>query len=267
MNLDLSEHAGLPIHLTPAPQLEFGAGVVVDEFKIRHFSELSAVYLDLSVAGDEAAYFMYNGVYREADAPLLAEAGLRYELTLFPDRRIGHEYVKTLGHLHAAEPQSGIDYPEICEVLHGVAHFFFQKFGAAPHTALEAFYVEVHSGEKIIIPPGYHHLTINPGPGPLLFSDVVAPGVSGLYEDFKQAGGAAYLEVEKAGGAQFVPNPRYSAAPPLARLRPRQFPDLNLSPAQPLYQALLERRGAGWEFLRQPAQFQAQWTGQDVFIA
>jgi len=113
----------------------------------------------------------------------------------------------------------------------------------------------VKAGEKIIVPPGYDHLTINPGPGPMLFSDVVALQCGGNYERFKKAGGAAYLEIEQAGHAQFIPNPRYISLPILRKALPREFQNLDLMKAKPLYTAFLESIGMNWNFLWDPELF------------
>ena len=218
--IDLKSLSGLPLSLDNAGQIVFGPDVVVEETKVRLLDELTPVALSPEVCrgSREVAYYMYNGVYRQSDAPRLAGVPMRYELTLFPSLRIGREFVKTVGHLHGPEPKSGIDYPEVCEVLVGTAHFLFQTLDLSGPSASAAFLVEARAGEKIVIPPGLDHLTINPGPGPLLFSDVVALGVTGIYDRFKAARGAAYLEVAENGQARFIPNPAYRTVPPLHKV-------------------------------------------------
>jgi glucose-6-phosphate isomerase len=163
--------------------------------------------------------------------------------------------VKTLGHIHDPEPDSMVDYPEICEVLLGTAHFLLQKLDPGGPFARDVFYVVVKTGEKIIIPPGYDHLTINPGPGPMLFSDVIARAVSTNYTKMKKSGGGAYLEVEENGQPCFIPNPRYRQATPLRQARPLSFPELYLTPGQPLYQTFRETCGSSWPFLWEPGRF------------
>ncbi len=77
-----------------------------------------------------------------------------------------------------------MDYAEVCEVLAGTAHFLFQTLDVAGPDATMAFYVEAQAGDKVLVPPGFDHCTINPGPEPLLFSDVIALGVTGIYDRF-----------------------------------------------------------------------------------
>jgi len=255
--MDLHSISGVPMHLAEDGKLEFEPDVVIEETKVRLLDELTPVFLDQATCRNSktVAYYMFNGVYCKKDQNLLADVPMRYELTLFPDLRVGREYVKTLGHIHMPEPKSRIDYPEICEVLIGTAHFFFQKFDRTGWGATEAFYIEVKAGEKILIEPGYDHLTINPGPGPMLFSDVIALGVSGNYQRFKVAGGAAYLEVEEQGRPIFVPNPKYHGVPDLKKYAASEYPELDLTRTKPLYTSFVETRGRKWPFLNDPRLF------------
>jgi glucose-6-phosphate isomerase, archaeal len=255
--MDLSTVSGLALSIDAQGRLQVGSEVVVDEYRTRVFDELTPVYLDPQACrGQQVAYEMFNGVYARKDSPRLARLPVRYELTLFPALKIGPEYVKTLGHIHLPESRSGIDHPEICEVVLGRAHFFFMKLDPDRASAAEAFFIEVSAGQKIIIPPGYDHLTINPGPGPMLFSDVVALGVQGNYERIKAAGGAAYLEIERNGSAAFIPNPRHTSHPPLRQVGVMEFPEYHLTAEQSLYSAFVDTQAQDWEFLWRPELFQ-----------
>jgi len=255
--LNLEPISGLPMHLDESGQLVFGPEVVVQESKARLLDELTPVVKtpEACRGSREVAYYMYNGVYRQSDAARLEGVPLRYELTLMPPRRIGPEYVKTLGHLHAPEPKSGLGYAEVCEVLVGVAHFFFQTMDPTGPDAPLAFYVEVKAGQKVLIPPGLDHLTINPGPEPLLFSDVIALGVTGIYDRFKATRGAAYLEVAEDRASRFIPNPNYRAVAPLRQVVWKEHPELELTASVPLYTAFVRNRGKNWPFLTDPARF------------
>ena len=255
--LDLGAVSGLALALGDEGKLVFGPDVVVEEHKERLLHALVPVALEPGACrgSAEVAYYMDNGVYRRLDAPLLAGLPFRYELTLIPDRPIGRECMKTFGHLHSPEPQSGITWAEVCEVVLGTAHFILQTLDPAGPQATKAFYVEARAGEKVIIPPDLDHCTINPGPGPLVFSDVIALGVSGNYERFRAAHGAAYLEVVEGGQRRFIPNPAYRAVPPLVRLELSGYPELGLTAGEPLYTAFVCSRGRHWPFLTDPRRF------------
>lgn len=256
--VDLTAITGLPLKLLDNGQLEFGPQVEVAEFSARPVRDLASVALDSAaceaVPGEEVAYYMYNGVSLRADRAQVEGWGMRYELTSIPARTIDREFIKTLGHRHNAALGSGLTYAEVCEVLHGVAHFFFQKRGARPGETDLACYVEVKAREKILMPPDLLHLTINPGLETLVFSDVISLGVYGIYEDFRRTSGAAYLEVQGDGAPGFIPNPNYTYVPALRRLAVQDYPEVGLRRGVPLYRAFLER-GAQWHFITHPDRF------------
>jgi glucose-6-phosphate isomerase len=262
--MDLQSISGIPMQIDQSGALIFDPELIIEESRARVLDELTEVYLDQEACqGSQPAYWMYNGVLRRADLPRLTDLPVRYELTLFPDMTIGRERVKTLGHIHAPDPVSGIDFPEICEVLVGTAHFLFQKLDLSGPSAPSAFFVEVKAGEKMVIPPGYEHLTINPNSGPMLFSDVVTRGLSGIYNNLRAAHGGAYLEVVENSSTHFIQNPAYTTAAPLRKASPKAFPALHLQSDQPLYQALLETRAEYWPFLWDPTCFQATFPDLD----
>lgn len=256
--LNLHPISGLPLSLNETGQVDFDPLLVIDEFKLRLLDELTPVALNSEVCRDnrEIAYYMYNGVYHNADADRLAGTSIRYELTLIPARRLDREYIKTFGHLHTTEPNSGLTYAEVCEVLAGTAHFFLQTLDPSGPDASQAFYIEAAAGDKIIIPPGFDHLTINPGPGPLLFSDVIALDVKGIYDRYRATHGAAYLETADADGQpQFIPNPHYRQVAPLKKLTTKDYPELELTASLPLYTAFTRSQGQNWSFLTDPGCF------------
>lgn len=262
--MDLSAISGLPMRLDQVGNLIFDSEVLVEEYRLRVFDELTPVYLDeQSCRGNQVAYEMFNGVNLQKDQDRVGGLPVRYELTLFPALKIGREYVKTLGHIHVPEIRSGIDHPEICEVLVGRAHFFFMKGNLDEASPDEAFFIEVRAGQKMIIPPGYDHLTINPGPGPMLFSDVVSRDVRGNYERMKAARGAVYLEVEENGVPAFIPNPHYRSYPLLQQKYTREFANLSLTIHKPLYSAFVETCAQDWEFLWRPELFHAEFPTVD----
>lgn len=265
--MDLTALCGLPLALDDNGLLVFGPDVVVDEHGERPLGALEPVALDPEAVrgSQEVAYYMDNGVYRRQDAPALAGLPFRYELTLIPPRRMGREFIKTHGHIHLPEPRSGLAWAEVCEVVMGTAHFLFHTLDPEGPSADKVFYVEAKAGQKILMPPDMDHLTINPGPEPVLFSDVVALGISGDYSRYRATRGAAYLEVEADGEPRFIPNPAYKEVAPLQRIELADYPDLALTTDEPLYTAFVRTRGEKWPFLTDPRLFRA--TFPDLMAA
>lgn len=186
---------------------------------VRKLGELSGVLLQPdSIAGveDEPAYFMYRDLGKnEVDRKKIREAGLRYDITVIPPRRLGIEYVKTLGHFHPPVSGTDVAYPELYQVLSGRAHYLLQKMGDGGLVD-DVVVVEAHEGEMLLIPPGYGHVTINPKGVELSMANWVCNGFESKYDLIKEMKGAAYYEAVEDN---WIANKNYSRITPPRRRR------------------------------------------------
>lgn len=145
------------------------------------------------------AYFMYRGVDEKK--------GLRYDITEMPFKMFGEEYPKTKGHYHPG------DYGEIYQVLEGKAIYLLQNRDLTDIVA-----IETHPGEVAIIPPGYGHVTINPGPEKLKMANWVSPEFDSLYEPILEKRGAAYFYTTDG----WIKNKNYEDLPDLRKEKPEK---------------------------------------------
>ena len=230
----LANWSGIDIEWATDGTLTFDKDLIVDETLQRPRERLRAVALQPEVCEPalQPQYLMYNGIVRRADRERLAVTGMRYELTLMFPYAIGRERAKTLGHLHSAPPNSPLNYPEVCEVLHGTAYFVFQTMDTDTRSAPYCAVLEAHPGDKVIIPPNLHHLTINAGDEPLLFADVIPLATRGIYESLAAMHGAAYLNTLDAG---WIKNPHYVSMGDLQHWPADAYPVFGLMPDRPLY--------------------------------
>ena len=258
MAIDITHAVGLPAWLHEDGRLTFGPDVEIEDAGVRPVRALCRVARDRlaceAAPEEQPAYFMYNGVIRTGDEDRVADWNLRFELTSIPAGRIGDECLKTLGHRHNLRGGLSQRDAEVCEVVHGAAHFLFEVRGRSAGEPSLVYYVEARLGDKVLFPPDTLHLTINPGSEPCIFTDVVVRGLSGDYVDFQSTQGASYHEMCEDGGTRFERNPGYRVVPELRRVRPREYPALGLRKTVPLYTAFLER-GPEWRFLWQPEAF------------
>ncbi|WP_301664617.1 glucose-6-phosphate isomerase family protein [Methanoculleus frigidifontis] len=103
----------------------------------------------------------------------LAEQNVRFDITVIPPGAVGGEYVKTKGHYHPLTP-AGIGYPELYQVLAGEAHYLLQR-----KNLRDVVVVTAKAGEFVLIPPGYGHVTVNPGKENLVMAN---PGLGRVRE-------------------------------------------------------------------------------------
>jgi glucose-6-phosphate isomerase len=218
------------------------------EPEIRTAAQMRTVLADPSCPYAGPLYYMYRGIARdESDRRWLAAHHLRYDVTRIPGRDVCGEFVKTKGHFHPPSPE-GTGYPEIYEVLAGLGHYLLQRRDAG-----DIIVVEAGVGEKVVVPPGYGHVTINPATEELVMANIVSTEFSGDYSLFEHCGGAAYFEMQ---GRIFVRNPRYSHAPPVRHGEPIRSEEWGIPPSTALY-ALIGNATA-LAFLNSPSKAELQ---------
>lgn len=236
---DLKSTSGLPLKADGEGRLSFGEGLFAVTPDIRLKKDMLDVLYEPDGLGPEELYYMYRDVCREQDRELLKKHGLRYDVTVLRPGRVGKEYIKTAGHYHPQKPGTEVTYPEVYEVLHGKAHYLLQT--EPDEDGVDAILVEAVAGDKVLIPPGYGHITINPGQSFLVMSNWVAAGFSSVYGPIKDLAGAAYFELAADGeDEQFIANPRYKPTPRFSARPVEDRPEFGLVRGRPMYQEFLD---------------------------
>ncbi len=167
---------------------------------IRYIDDLKEVLYDkdwLEKINNFEAYYMYRGV-EEMD-------GLRYDITVMPFKMFGKEYPKTKGHYHPKE------YGEVYQVLEGRAIYLLQDVDLTDVVA-----IETGPGEVAVIPPGYGHVTINPGKKDLKMANWVSPEFDSLYDPILKKRGAAYFYTTDG----WIKNKNYKDVPRIRKEKP-----------------------------------------------
>ena len=220
---------------------------------VRRLSDIREVVYDrefLKGAADTDIYYMYRDLaLSRKDRDLMRAEGLRYDITVIPPRMLGREYVKTLGHYHPEVAGEARSYTELYEVLEGEAHYLLQKEKGGKIT--DAVLVRAKKGDKIIMPPDYGHITINPGKKELKMSNLVSSRFSSVYQPYKDKRGGAYFEL--AGG--FVANPAYGKVPTLRIVDAKRIPDLGLKRTEEIY-SLVRKDIKRLGFLNRPGEYE-----------
>ena len=244
--VDLKSSAGLPIFLDDSAQREFtfGENLIVERVKARTATELRGVLLEEpGVPEDTSLYLMYDGIYREKDRALIKRSRLRYDLTLIFPGTIGTEYIKTAGHYHSLSRDTIHSYPELYEVLYGTLHFILQKRGKENNQIEDAVLAISERGERIVVPPDYGHVAVNPGNEPLVLANWIADECTSDYKTMREYRGGVYYEKKSNGSYRLIENRHYKKIPPLRKIKTDKerasifnFQDIPL-----LYDILLER--------------------------
>ncbi len=150
---------------------------------------------ECNLSYDAPTYFMYRGIEKFGH--------IRYDITRIPSLDLCGEHNKTFGHEHPKSPK-GAKWPEVYEVLEGKAHFLLQKVSQLG--VEDALLVDGKKGDCLLIPPGYGHVTINPGKTELVLANLVSETFSSDYSKFAQRRGACFYETIKD---KLIKNPNY----------------------------------------------------------
>lgn len=241
---DLTRTSGLPLASDAFGTLTFGEGLESVTAAIRYKRDMQDVLYNDGGDGPEELYYMYRDVCRKEDRELIAKHNLRYDVTAILPGQVGQEYIKTAGHYHPLKPGTEVTYPEVYEVLHGIAHYLMQT--EPDEDGVDAILVEAKAGDKVLIPPGYGHITINPGSDVLVMSNWVGADFTSVYGPVKDLRGGAFFELVAQGDdQQFIVNPRYTPTPRFATRPVQDHPEFALISGKPMYQ----------EFLASPEKF------------
>jgi glucose-6-phosphate isomerase len=237
-------------------ELTFGTESVRPD--VRKLNDMKDVIYDIewlkAAPPDMELYYMYRDLaLSRKDRSVMLDNGLRYDITVIPPGRLGVELVKTAGHYHPAVKGTGVTYPEIYEVLSGKAHYLLQRCDNDDIT--DVVMVEAGAGDKVLIPPNYGHVTINPSSNKeLKMANWVSRNFSSIYEPYKKCGGGAYFEL--ADGS-LIKNARCADPPAVRRVKPSNIGKAGLKKGKEMYGLIREPEMLA--FLNRPQDFDWLW--------
>lgn len=198
-------------------------------------------------------YYMYRDLfYSNRDHSIIGENDLRYDITIIPPSNLGVEYVKTAGHYHPFVKETGYTYPEVYEVLSGEAHYLLQK--AQNSKITDAILVQAKEGDKVIVPPNYGHVTINPSNKELKMANWVSNQFSSIYDPYREYRGAAYFELNNG---RMIENKNYENLPEIRRLKPTNIKELGIYKNKEMYGLIRDPKKL--EYLNQPQEYEWIW--------
>jgi len=202
----------------------------------------------LSSSDNFELYYMYRDLsLSKNEAAVAKEHSLRYDITVIPPRMLGCEFVKTAGHYHPCVPGTDVTFPEVYEVLSGEAHYVMQQ--PDNDSIKDVILVKAQQGDKVIIPPGYGHLTINASNKVLKMANWVARDFESIYSPIKEKGGGAYFILKE----EMVRNPSYDNVPELRVSAPTNIKEAGFVKNREMYG--LVRDIGKLKFLTEPQEY------------
>ena len=181
---------------------------IVEETLVRRLKDMDQLFLDSKGYDSELPlYYMYNGLYHPQDKELFVNAGIKYEYTLLLPTLINGECIKAHGHIHGISPLTKTNFLEAYEVLQGEGYFELFKIN---EDFCDVVLVKVKTGDFVMIPPEYYHLSINTGDTPFNFGDLIIWDGQSDYSLLKLYEGAPfYCLKDQEGNISFELNETY----------------------------------------------------------
>ncbi|MES1239511.1 MAG: glucose-6-phosphate isomerase family protein, partial [Chloroflexota bacterium] len=218
--IGLETVSGLDLAVDPeALELQFGAGVIHPAGERRTLDDVRATLADPDADGPEQLYTIYMDIADEPDLPRLLQQQLLYGAVVYNHGAIGNERLRSQGHIHSAQPGTGLRYSEVYEFWTGHGHVYLQKECASEVT--RALLVPVGPGDKVIVPLGWVHLTVASDSETLAFGAWCARENELEYGGLRELGGPAHFVL---ADGEIVANPRYARVPEVEIIQPGDLP-------------------------------------------
>lgn len=231
---DYKDIAGIDIKMEDIG-LVYDQGIFGVEPKTRTYDEAKDVYLEKE-AEEQDLYWMYRYMEKADDTNIFEDNKTEYDVTVIKPGKIGPEFIKTAGHFHGYVPEANMTYPEVYEVIDGTIDYLLQTKPDAEGN-VDVIIVEAKTGDKVIVPPNYGHISINAGgdfavSSNLQFRDLPA---TADYESFRVNNGGALYRTENG----WDNNLNYKVKS-LKKVTPKDKPEWGIVSEKPLYSSFIE---------------------------
>lgn len=249
--------SGLPISLNHG-KLILNKQLVSSPTQKRTIKEAKAYFKNAGSKGPTVLYVIHRGIAFKKDLKILNKNNLRYDITTISPGTIGSEFVRTIGHFHEISPKTKLGYPEIYEVLNGKALFLLQNKNN------KVFLVKAISGQKVIVPPGFGHITINPTQNFLAVANIFSNTAKSIYDSYKNHKGGAYYVKKLNNNLTIEKNSLYKKVGKLKMATPKEIQKLKIDFKKPLYTSFIENP-KNFDFLDNPQKFRNILITKNIF--
>lgn len=137
----------------------YGKDVFGPEVENRTLDSIRKSLLDPNCDGPEIVYSIAMDVGNNKDKKDLVDRNLLYGVVTYAKGKLGKEPVRSQGHVHAISASCNASTCEVYEIFSGTAIIYMQE--SDTDNPGRCFAIIAKPGEKVIVPPGWVHATIN----------------------------------------------------------------------------------------------------------
>jgi glucose-6-phosphate isomerase len=235
----------------------YGPSLFGPELEYRSLDAIRQGLRDPNCKGPDPVYAIAMDVGRVEDAAELQRRMLLFGIVTYAAGKLGHEPVRSQGHVHAVSPHCGWSTPELFEIWEGRAIIYGQEnSGDNPGRCVA---LQAGPGDTVVIPPRWAHYVVNADINSKLIFGAWCDRQYGFdYKEMRAHHGLAWFPlVDGAGKISWERNLWYSPST-LAIRHPREYPELNIPPATPIYECF-RRAPDSVQWVSDPAKFENLW--------
>lgn len=237
---ELSFNTGFDIFPTLTPMgFEYGEGVFGPEVENRRLDDIRKSLMNPTCEGPEIVYTIAMDVGKKEHLELLKKMHLLYGVVTYAAGSLGHEPIRSQGHIHKTSPYSGWSTPEIYEIWSGEAIIYMQEY--AEDKPGRCFAVYAKAGEVVVVPPYWAHATISANPTcPLTFGAWCDREYGFVYDGVRSHGGIAWFPTfNEQGEIAWQANPKYEPSELICKT-PGDYSALGIEPGKSIYETFEE---------------------------
>jgi len=236
---------------------EYGPGVFGPRPEYRSLDAIRASLREPNCSGPDPVYSIVMDVGRTEDREELRRRMLLFGVVMYAQGRLGHEPVRSQGHVHTIAPHCGWSTPELFEIWEGRALVYGQQnSGDDPGVCVA---IEAGPGERVVMPPAWAHYVVNADPNSVLVFGAGCDRQYGFdYTQMRAHHGLAWFPLVSGDGEiRWEANPNYLPSH-LKTRKARDYPELGLSSAIPIYECF-RRYPESVQWVSEPARAAHLW--------
>jgi glucose-6-phosphate isomerase len=236
---------------------EFGSGVFGPQCEFRWMNDIRSSLFEPHCCGPNPVYSIAMDVGKISHRDELNRRMLLFGVVAYASGKLGKEFVRSQGHVHAISRHCQSSTPELIEIWQGRAVVYMQE--SAADDPGHCFAVEAEPGDKVVIPPGWAHCVINVNPGEVMVFGAWCVRDYGFdYRAVRAHGGLAWFPLsDKTRNLKWERNPTYNVDRIVER-RSREHPELNVSREIPIYEQF-SRNPESLQWISDPAKVASAW--------
>ncbi|WP_291255972.1 glucose-6-phosphate isomerase family protein [Fusobacterium sp.] len=230
--------------------------VFVSGIEERKLDDIRKSLKDSNCSGPAIVYVIAMDIGRKIDKEDLIKKNLLYGVCIYSKGKLGDEPVRSQGHIHSISNSCNSSTPEVYEIWEGEAIIYMQE--SVKNDPGKIYAIKAKEGEKVIVPPGWAHYTINANSEKnMIFGAWCIRDFGFDYNDVRKHGGLAYFPIFTEKDLKFIPNKTYKLKELIIK-GPREYKEFNLDKDKPIYEQYLENRDK-FRFVTNPNEYSEIW--------